>query len=166
MIFVRPQAREVEVARLERLWEAPTADEPRVQGRTRPRERLWESASSRAALAFSWIVAVVTMGAAPLPADEADAPLVWWDGLYLGGLVLAAVGIGWVASRLARVSLGWSSSAVAGACGIIIGIACRATEHHPGNWWLAEAFAFGAVTAVSVAGAHRRRVDEPRRDAG
>jgi hypothetical protein len=97
------------------------------------------------------------IGAAPVPADEADAPLVWWDAVYLLLAVALVVGPGFLAARLAHVPRGWACSAVAGGLGVILGIACRASGHHLGSWWLLETAAFAAVAAVSVAGAMSRR---------
>ena len=151
------EERASDIAELERLWEAPSASEPATSGLARAHEHLVRAATDRGTLTLAWIVAVVVLGAAPVPAEEADAPLVWWDALYFVGVVLAVVGAGALLSRFVRLPHSWSSSVVAGAFGIVLGIGCRASSHHLGNWWLAETAAFAAVTAVSVAGAYRRR---------
>jgi hypothetical protein len=104
-----------------------------------------------------WIIAIVVLGAAPVPADEAEAPLVWWDALYLGGAALVVAGLGFLIARMAHVPRGWACSAVAGGLGVLLGIECRTSGHHLGSWWLFEAAAFAAVLAVSVAGAASRR---------
>ncbi len=157
MSAIRTEERATDITELERLWEAPSASEPATSGHARAREHLVRVATDRGTLTLAWIAAVVVLGAAPVPADEADAPLVWWDALYLVGVVLAVVGIGALLSRFVRLPLSWSSSAVAGAFGIVLGIGCRASAHHLGHWWIAETAAFAAVAAVSVAGACRRR---------
>jgi hypothetical protein len=153
------EERERGVAELERLWEAPAI----VRGAERPAPSLGARIVTHSRmLTFAWAAAVVTIAAAPAPANEADAPLVWWDMLYLAGVVLAVLGLGHVASRLGRLPFGWCCSATAGAVGITLGIACRASEHHLGSWWVAETAAFGLVTAVSIGGAYARRSPAPR----
>jgi hypothetical protein len=42
-------------------------------------------------------------------------------------------------------------SALLGGLGIAVGIACRATAHHLGPWWIVETAGFGAITALSIA---------------
>jgi hypothetical protein len=151
---VTTERRETGLDELERLWEAST---PEPTPARLLWDRMWRAATRRWTLAGAWIVAIGVLGAAPVPADEADAPLVWWDAVYLVGTVLVVVGAGFLVARLARVPRGWASSAVAGGLGVVLGIECRASGHHLGTWWLVEAAAFAAVLAVSVAGAASRR---------
>ena len=41
--------------------------------------------------------------------------------------------------------------------GVPGGIACRATEHHAGSWWIVETGAFAALAVASVACLAARR---------
>ena len=154
MATVTTERRETGLDELELIWEASAAEPTPARLLW---DRTWRAATRRWTLAGAWIVAIGVLGAAPVPADEADAPLVWWDFVALGGVVAAVVGVGFLAARLARVPRGWACSAVAGGLGVLLGIECRASGHHLGTWWLVEAAAFAAVLAVSVAGAASRR---------
>ena len=157
MATVTTETHETGVDELERLWDAPA----RLPSATTPArmlgERAWRLATRGRTLTGAWVVAIVVLGAAPAPADETDAPLVWWDAAYLVGVVLVVVGLGFLAARLTHVPRGWACSGVAAGFGVLLGIACRTSGHHLGSWWLFEAAAFGAVFAVSVAGALSRR---------
>jgi hypothetical protein len=157
MAIVERESGKRDLDELELLWQAPARPHPETAPAPRLRDRLWHLATSGRALAVAWATAIVVLGAAPVPADEADAPLVWWDAVYLLVAVGIVVGPGFLAARLAHIPRGWACSAVAGGLGVILGIGCRATEHHLGSWWLLETAAFAAVAAVSVAGAASRR---------
>jgi hypothetical protein len=93
-------------------------------------------------------VLVVVIGFAPAASPEASTPLwanltltAWWVALLAAGI------LAW--SGRARSAL--ACSAVSAGCGVALGYACRATEHHVGSWWLVETVAFGALAVLSVA---------------
>ena len=107
-------------------------------------------------LATAWpTLLVALMAFEPTPADE-NAPIALWEDLVLTGF-LTALGAAGVAAWLRRGGFAFAASAVAGVFGMGIAVACKATEHHLGAWWLAELAAFGALFALSVAGVVRRR---------
>lgn len=126
---------------LEALWRLPAAAKPR---------RLYKRLLT--ALVFGWPVVLVFLFAAA-PAADAAAPL-WADALG-GAFFLALVAAPLLGMSFGGVGLG--ASAVAGAIGIALGVACRATEHHAGSWWMVETGAFAALTALSLACLAARR---------
>jgi hypothetical protein len=157
MAIVERESGKPDLDELELLWETPARPRPSTAAVPGARARLSRFATSGTALAAAWAVAIAVVGAAPVPAEEADAPLVWWDAVYFFLAVGIVIGLGLLATRLAQVPYGWACSAVAGGLGVILGIACRASGHHLGSWWLLETAAFAAVLGVSVAGAATRR---------
>lgn len=137
-----------ELRALEELWAAPAARRPRLRS-ARPVRAL------NGALLVAWSVAlVVVIGFAPAGNPEASTPLwanltltAWWIGLLAAGI------LGW--SR--RVGAALACSFAAAGCGVALGYACRATEHHVGSWWLVETAAFAALGLLSAAALVARR---------
>lgn len=142
----RRAAEESSLEELEALWEA-SADGAREE--FRPARRNAAYAVLARALAWGWptvLLAIFFLAPAPAP-----------DQTYAGWVVGASVAIllgPLVAGLLARS--GWTGPALGlsgtlGVLGIAVGVACRATAHHAGSWWIAETTMFAALTAVSLA---------------
>ncbi len=142
----RPAAEEASLEELEALWKA--SSDPTHEADAPARRRAAYAVLARA-LAWGWpsvLVAIFVLAPAPAP-----------DQTYAGWVVGASVAIvlgPFVAGLLARS--GWTTPALGlsgtlGALGIAVGIACRATAHHTGSWWIAETAMFTALTAVSLA---------------
>lgn len=157
MATVQSESRDTPLDDLELLWATPARRSPTTSPAPPLRERVRDLTPRGRTLGGAWFVAFVVLSAAPVPADEADAPLVWWDALALGVAVLAVVGVGFLAARLAHVPRGWACSAVGAGLGVLLGIECRTSGHHLGYWWVFETAAFAAVAAISLAGAAGRR---------
>jgi hypothetical protein len=138
-----------ELDELERLWSAPAAA-PRA--RRSPVRVLVPVVLGGRLLAAAWI-AVLVVALAAAPAAENVTPPLWTDVVlfaFFGALAGAAA-----AARRAPL-WGFAGSALAGALGTVLGVACRATEHHTGGWWIYETAGFGALAALSLAGLARR----------
>jgi hypothetical protein len=135
-----PAADDELVLELEQLWRRP-ASEPASEPR---RSRLYPLALR--ALVFGWPAFLIFISLAIPPGNEALTP-AWVDAASVG-LILALVGAGALAF-LPWIALGLTG--LAGGLGIAVGIACRATEHHLGSWWLVETAGFSALAALSVA---------------
>jgi hypothetical protein len=142
------QAAELEqIRRLEELWNAPPASEPR------PRPA-WPRRAGRAAverlgwaLAVGWVALVTASAMAPAPAADVVTPL-WVDWVLAGFLLsLGVAGM----TGLARLRIAFGASALAGAFGVALSISCKTTGHHGGSWWLYELGATAALTALSFA---------------
>jgi hypothetical protein len=146
MAIVELERSEPEVEELERLWNAPAA--------RRAGPRRVATVLSRAT-AVGWAALVVAVVAlSPAPSPEAVAP-IWAEALvvtFWTGLMAAAM-LAWF--RIGGAAL--AVSAFAGLLGVGLGYACRATEHHLGAWWIAEAGACGALAALSIAALLARR---------
>jgi hypothetical protein len=137
-----------ELEELEWLWRAPAAS-PRagravVQGLARV-------AFGGPVLAAAWI-AVLAVALAGTPAAQNVTPPLWVD-VVLFGFFIALAGAA-VAARRAPL-WGFVGSTVAGALGTVLGVACRATEHHTGGWWIYETASFAALAALSLVGLAR-----------
>jgi hypothetical protein len=144
-----PATRVVDLDELELLWSAPAAEPSAPRSIARAAARV---ALGGHALAGAWI-AVLAVALAGTPAAEEVTPPIWTD-VVLFGFLLALAGAGAAGRHAPRV--GFAASAVAGALGTVLGVACRATEHHTGGWWVYETAAFGALAALSLAGLARR----------
>jgi hypothetical protein len=143
-----PAADDPLVVELERLWET-SPDEPLAAAAKPPRRRRFHLHRVLSqALVYGWIalfVALFTVAPAPDPAVRAP---FWVDAAsfaILVGVLAAAL----VAGIFPRIAL--ACSALAAGLGVPVGIACRATEHHAGSWWLVETGAFAALAVASVA---------------
>lgn len=145
----RPGREDAGLRELEALWAAPAARRPRrsVAARLSP----WLVR----ALVLSWAaVLVAVVGFAPAANPEAATPL-WadvtltaWSVALLAGAVLGRMGYGLA---------GLAGSGISAGCGVVLGYACRATEHHVGSWWLFETAAFAGLALLSVACLAARR---------
>ena len=135
------------VAELEELWATPAEERPAATGEP-ARRRLDVQGALSHALVFGWIALFVAVFAfAPAPDATVRVP-VWVDAAsvaILVGVLAAAL----LAAIVPRVAL--ACSALAAGLGVPVGIACRATEHHAGSWWLVETGAFAALAVASVA---------------
>ncbi len=140
-----PAADAALVEELEELWEASPgrAVEPR-----RARENAVYDVLARG-VGWGWptvLVAILVLAPAPAPGQT-----------YAGWVVGASVAIllGPIVAGLLALnrwtSSAFSLSAVLGGLGIAVGIACRATAHHTGSWWMVETTMFAALTALSLA---------------
>jgi hypothetical protein len=150
--FRSAPSRADELQALEELWAAPAA-RPRGR-RSRPHFVRLVRALDRTLLLAWGAALVVVIGLAPAPNPEASPPLwanltltAWWIALLAAGI------LAW-SGRARRVL---ACSALSAGCGVALGYACRATEHHVGSWWLVETAAFGALALLSVAGLAVRR---------
>jgi hypothetical protein len=135
-----PAADDELVRELEQLWRRPVAEPPSA-----PRQSRVYPVALRA-LVFGWPAFLIFISLAIPPGNEALTP-TWVDAASVG-LILALVGAGALAF-FPWIALGLSG--LAGGLGIAVGIACRATEHHLGSWWLVETAGFSALAALSVA---------------
>jgi hypothetical protein len=99
-------------------------------------------------LVVAWVT-VLTVALAAAPAAEGVTPPLWTD-VVLFGFFLALAGAATAATRAPLWAFG--ASAVAGALGTVLGVACRATEHHTGAWWIYETASFAGLAALSLAG--------------
>jgi hypothetical protein len=137
--------RPAEVDELEALWRAPAAAPPRRAAGHLYRSLWWM-------LIAGWPAALLFLIAAA-PESNAPAPL-WADalaGIFFFAL-LAAPFLGHLGG-----GLGVIAATVAGGIGIALGVACRATEHHVGSWWMVETGMFATLTAVGLACLAARR---------
>jgi hypothetical protein len=144
----RPAAEDALVHELERLWDAPAAGvgQPRAPAAPRGRRDAYELL--RAALVWGWPTFLVSL-LLFTPAPEAGAITPGWVDLASVAILLGVPAAAFMARVLPRGSL--AVSGVLGGLGIAVGIACRATEHHLGAWWLVETTGFAALAALSVA---------------
>jgi hypothetical protein len=148
----RVSAADEEVRRLEELWNAPATTQARA-GRSLPSAAtaypwLWR------ALVAGWLGVLVAIFFAPAGNPDAVIP-VWVDvALWAWWITLmASAALAVTAHRGAAIA----GSALAGGIGMVLGYACKATEHHTGAWWAVEAVSFAALTALSIAALAARR---------
>jgi hypothetical protein len=148
--------RQAETDDLETLWELPSA-----QGESaRPNWALPAEPRLLARAIFCGWVAVLATGIVLAPAPEPHAVYPWYSAIALYAW-LAAGTAAWALFSAGRRPLAYVVGSLAGAHGIVVGIACRQTGHHTGAWWLFETVAFGLLTAASLAGvATSRRAAE------
>jgi hypothetical protein len=141
-----------DIRELEELWAAPTAPE-------RPFAR--ERGSRLAALPRTpgWVLAAGWVGffamvltLEPMPAENMHTPL--WGELLVGAQLVALFLAALVGVAFGR--FGFGSAVVAGGLGMAIAVACTATGHHAGNWWLAELGVTAALTGLAAGGLAQR----------
>ena len=133
------------VDELEALWELPEHD---------PQARRWrlstEADVSAAARRFAWIWVgtIVLIGfAEPAPAAGVHPPGYWYAASAIFWSALAAGLLSLLGPR--RLALG--SFATMGFAGIALGVACRASGHHAGSFWLVETLVFGLLGIACAA---------------
>ncbi|HXV58251.1 MAG TPA: hypothetical protein VD704_10325 [Gaiellaceae bacterium] len=139
-----------DIRALEELWAAPAAVEPEPVPRPR-RPALPQVPGTL--LAGAWIAFfLVVFSLQPDPEPGMTYP-AWVVGFSYGifGLLLAAAAFGPLFSRL-----GFALAGAAGPLLIALAVNCRASEHHLGNWWLAELGAALALTGLAAAGLAQR----------
>jgi hypothetical protein len=143
-----PAARETSLAELERLWESSPAPSRAAASRERQtagwRARAYERLVT--ALVYGW---PGVLGVVFLLAPASSTPVAAW--VDLASVLILLGPIGALCLFAAAPRFGLAASALLGGLGIAVGIACRATEHHLGAWWMLETAAFAALTAVSIA---------------
>ena len=138
-----------EIQRLEELWRASPSEAPATPAPTRTRQRPWLGAL----LTLGWLGFLVSVFFEPAP-DHPNTPL-WGEYLILSfWLTLLGAAILGIARTGRRA---YAAATIAGVLGIGLAVACRATEHHLGGWWLYELGATGALTALGAAGLLRSR---------
>jgi peptidoglycan/LPS O-acetylase OafA/YrhL len=145
----RPPPEAAGVRELEELWLAPAVEPARHARRDDVYPWL------RRAVVAGWAIFLVAV-IALAPAGDPSAAVPIWAELTLtafwGSLVCAAM-LGW----LGRGGAALATSAAAGAFGVVVGYACRATEHHTGGWWLVEAGACAGLALLSLGALAARR---------
>jgi hypothetical protein len=141
-----------EIRELEELWAAPAATErplpagPRRLNLSLPWIHGWY-------LAAGWLgFFAMVLVAEPAPSPDMHTPL--WADLLVGANLVALFGAALLGPLFGRV--GFGAAGVAGGVGIAIAIACTATGHHAGNWWLAELGVTAALTGLAAAGFAQR----------
>ena len=141
------------VAELERLWERSSDAAPTPEVRP-ARRRVDVPGLLSKALVVGWVVFFVALFAAAPPADAAVATPAWVEAASVA-IVLAVLVAAFTAATVPGFAL--ACSALAAGLGIPVGIACRATEHHAGAWWMVETGAFAALAVASIACLATRR---------
>jgi hypothetical protein len=135
-----------DVRALEELWSAPAYGERKVEQRRLP---LVPGVLVAAAwLAFFFVM----LPFEPEPEPGMSNPM-WGDALVVS-LLLVLVAAGAVGPALSKA--GFALAGIGGLLLVVIAIACRATTHHMGNWWLAELAVATALTALAAAGLAQR----------
>ena len=133
-----------ELRGLEELWAAPAFGEtasrrlPLVPG---------------ALLVAGWLAFFFVM----LPFEPAPEPgmsnPMWGDALVVS-MLLVLLAAGAVGPALSKA--GFALAGIGGLLLVVIAIACRATTHHMGNWWVAELAVAAVLTALAAAGLAQR----------
>jgi hypothetical protein len=135
-----------EIAALEALWHAPTAE------RELPRKRNLDRI--RRPLGFAWGAVLISLFLAPAPEQEVATP--WYAWVLLAAFTFAVIGM-FAVFAMGGLGLSFGSSLVAGALGLAIGVGCLTTEHHAGGWAAYEIGAFSALTLASAGALLARR---------
>jgi hypothetical protein len=138
---------------LEKLYEgSPPAVEPRsTDGGGRAVVTVSDSGARR--LMISWVVVLAIIFIfEPTPAN-ADASIPLWADLAATGFVLSFIGT--VVGLSTRRPIGIGASLATVGFGSVLAVACAATGHHVGSWWLYELIAFAGLGALTL-GAVRR----------
>jgi hypothetical protein len=126
---------------LEALWALP-------ERRPTPRGRRWrlaaetDVAAAARTYALVWVGTIVLVGALePAPAAGVQPPGYWYAASAVFWAALGAGLLSLLGPR--RVALG--CFATMGFAGIALGVACRASGHHAGSFWLVETLVFGLL---------------------
>jgi hypothetical protein len=135
-----------ELQALEELWAAPALGEEPVRRARLPRV-------PGTVLVGGWLVfyfAVLPFEPEPAPGMSNPAwgtALIW----SMLGVLLAAVALGPLFARI-----GFGLAVTGGVLLSAIAVACTATDHHMGSWWLAELTAAAVLTGLAVTGLLQR----------
>lgn len=131
---------------LEELWAAPALGEPPVQRRRLP-------LVPGGLLVAGWLAFFfVLLPYEPQPEPGMSNPA--WGTALIVSLFVVLFAAGAVGPLLSRAGF-----ALAGSAGLllaVIAVACRATTHHMGSWWLAELAAAVVLTGLAAAGLVQR----------
>lgn len=135
-----------ELRNLEELWAAPAFGEQPVRRARIPRV-------PGALLAGGWLTLYVVLVAfAPDPEPGMTWPL--WATTVSLVMLFALLGAAAIGPAFAKI--GFGLAALAGPLGVVLAVNCRASEHHLGNWWLAELGAAVALTGLAAIGLAQR----------
>jgi hypothetical protein len=138
-----------QIRELEELWAAPSAPEPaRRSSHARSLPQIPGALVAGGWLAFFAMVLV----AEPAPSADVHTPL--WGDLLVGANLVALFAAALVGPLFGR--FGFAAAGIAGCLGMAIAIACTATGHHAGNWWLAELGVTAALTGLAATGLAQR----------
>jgi hypothetical protein len=140
-----------EAYELEALWNASPAEVDETAHLRRPRRSTLDLAARIPGVALIWGWIALFAGSvvfAPVPDSHAATPA--WANLLAVSFVFALLGAPIVGRRLPAAGFGLATAA--GALGVGLAVACTATGHHAGSWWLAELGGTGALTALAGAG--------------
>ena len=131
---------------LEELWEAPAFGELETARRRLP-------VVPGALLVGGWLAFFfVLLPFEPTPEPGMSNPM-WGDAVVVS-LLLVLLAAGAVGPAFSKLGFG-----LAGLGGLLLGViavACQATGHHMGNWWLAELGAAAALTGLAAVGLAQR----------
>jgi peptidoglycan/LPS O-acetylase OafA/YrhL len=143
---------------LESLYESPAARIPDARPEPQTpveRTRAVVSAKDARRLLFAWAAVIgAIMLFEPRPDNAGVAVPVWAEFAAFGFLTaLFATAFGFGNRRP------WASGAslVAVGFGAVLAIACAATDHHTGSWWIYELVAFGGLGLMTLGAARRAR---------
>jgi hypothetical protein len=135
-----------ELRALEELWAAPALGEQPVRRARLPRV-------PGTLLAGAWLLfyfAVLPFEPEPAPGMSNPA---WGTALIVTMIVTLGMAAG-LGALFART--GFALAAAGGVLLSAIAVACTATDHHMGSWWLAELAAAAVLTGLAVTGLIQR----------
>jgi hypothetical protein len=136
-----------EVRELETIWELPSD----VSRQGPPQRRAFDPAR---VLPGAWIVAMASILLLQPAPSHPDAAVPAWAWLlvtsFWAGLFAAMYGL------VGKKSWALHASAVTAGLGMVVAVACLATDHHTGAWWGFEMAAFTALGGLSLAALRRR----------
>jgi hypothetical protein len=137
----------VEIAELERMWDAPARD---ILSSEAP--LLWKPTARALFVAWSVVFGGLLLFA---PASDNPAPIPAWEALF-AVLFLATVATAFAGLAQARP---WAlkASMAAALLGVAGGVACNVVDHHTGSWWLVETGGFSALALMTFAAARPSR---------
>jgi hypothetical protein len=138
-----------EIQALEELWAAPAAAEPRPAAERRKSFPLVPGAVLAGAWLAFWFVMVPFE---PEPAAGMANPL--WGDILAWGLILSVLAAGALGPALPKV--GFALAGLSGLLLAVVAVACKATTHHMGSWWLWELGAATVLTGLAAVGLRER----------
>jgi hypothetical protein len=131
---------------LEELWAAPAYGETEARPRRLP-------LVPGALLVGAWLAFFfVMLPFEPSPEPGMSNPM-WGDAL-VASLLFVLLGAGAIGPVLSKA--GFALAGIGGLLLVVIAVACRATTHHMGSWWLAELAAAAVLTAIAAVGLAQR----------